>query len=546
MRIPRVVAWWACGLLAAACNSDDGTTSDATLAETRDVATTGADVQSDVPDAVPDDTTAATGADSAPEIDSATETEGDSAPDTEVATEVDSATETEADGLDTSTDGDGDTSDGEGVHAETDSGPDTEPPAFDCNENVGLQPAFATLTGFTGSEDFAFDGHGDRYSIDEEGNLVREHYDGSAELVLPAISAFGAGMAFLPDGDLIIADAEHNTVIRVAVDDEPVTQELLLGGLAYPNGLDVDPDEFVYVAEQNAGRIRRIDARSGDSTIIATGLDNPNGVSFGPGYDRLYVGSFGQGTVTAIDRDLNGDWGPPRLYFTIPAISAAPDIDLCLRASVGSWCYTPSSLGGACETVDGALTCVPGEEPTLAVCSGRNDGDSCRMLIQDKMHNGICSAQDFGMFCYVEEPIDAGCQGKELGDGCFGFIWGSPSVGSCLDAARAPPEWGLPPTGMACINADMWSQRGGLDGLNVDACGTVYVTEFVQGLVWRFDPGAAAAVVAASLPSQWIPNMHWGVSGSWDPMTLYVSDRDQGRIFGLPLGRPGKHTTVSW
>jgi sugar lactone lactonase YvrE len=99
---------------------------------------------------------------------------------------------------------------------------------------------------------------------------------------------------------------------------------------------------------------------------------------------------------------------------------------------------------------------------------------------------------------------------------------------------------------MACINAALWSQRGGLDGINVDACGTVYVTEFVQGLVWRYDPGAPEATIAASLPSQWIPNMHWGVAGAWDPMTLYVSDRDQGRIFGLPLGRPGKHTTVSW
>ncbi len=541
MRIPEAVVWWACGLLAAACKSDDGASGDAAVAEAHDTATSGAEVQPDATEAGPSETTTAGDSgitEGVLETSSEDVTAADSVADTAVAGE------TAADSV--AADGDGDAADGEGLLEETDSGPDTAPLAFDCRENVGLQPAFATLTGFTGSEDFAFDDLGDRYSIDEEGNLVREHYDGSAELVLPAISAFGAGMAVLPDGDLVVADAEHNTLIRVTVRDEPVTQELILGGLSYPNGLDVDPDEFVYVAEQNAGRVRRVDARSGASTIIATGLDNPNGVTFGPGYNRLYVGSFGRGTVTAIDRDESGNWSPPRIYFTIPAVSTPPDLDLCLRASSGAWCYTSSSLGGSCETVDGALACVPGEEPTIAVCQGRNDGDPCRLLVQDTMHTGTCSTLEFGTMCYIEEPIETGCRDKALGDACFGFVWGAPTVGSCLDAARAPPEWGLPPTGMACINAALWSQRGGLDGINVDACGTVYVTEFVQGLVWRYDPGAAEAIIAASLPSQWIPNMHWGVAGQWDPMTLYVSDRDQGRIFGLPLGRPGKHTTVSW
>jgi hypothetical protein len=155
------------------------------------------------------------------------------------------------------------------------------------------------------------------------------------------------------------------------------------------------------------------------------------------------------------------------------------------------------------------------------------------MLIQDKMHNGICCPRL--PFLLRREPIDA-LPGKESATGAQ-FIWGSPSVGSCLDA-RAPSG---PPTGMAASTPNVVAARA--RRLNVDACGTVYVTEFVQGLV-ALRSGATAAVIAASLPSQWIPNMHWGVR-CWDPMTLYVSDRDQGRIFAA--ARPsGKHTTIVW
>ena len=35
--------------------------------------------------------------------------------------------------------------------------------------------------------------------------------------------------------------------------------------------------------------------------------------------------------------------------------------------------------------------------------------------------------------------------------------------------------------------------------------------------------------------------MHWGSGvGGWDPNVLYVSDRDQGRLFAMNIGVPGK------
>jgi sugar lactone lactonase YvrE len=84
-------------------------------------------------------------------------------------------------------------------------------------------------------------------------------------------------------------------------------------------------------------------------------------------------------------------------------------------------------------------------------------------------------------------------------------------------------------------------QVGGFDGINVDQCGSVYITEFGPGRVWRITSDGGQIDLVADLPSGWIPNMRWGngVAG-WSETTLYVSDRGQGRLFGLEIGLRGK------
>jgi sugar lactone lactonase YvrE len=86
--------------------------------------------------------------------------------------------------------------------------------------------------------------------------------------------------------------------------------------------------------------------------------------------------------------------------------------------------------------------------------------------------------------------------------------------------------------------------RGGgnanLDGLNVDACGNVYVTQYIAGKIWRVGPEGGQAEVVATLDSNWIPNLHWGKGyGGFERDYLYVSDRDRGRLFALHLGVGG-------
>lgn len=81
-----------------------------------------------------------------------------------------------------------------------------------------------------------------------------------------------------------------------------------------------------------------------------------------------------------------------------------------------------------------------------------------------------------------------------------------------------------------------------IDGINVDICDNVYFTEWIEGDVRRMPAdGSVPPELVVHLPSTWIPNMRWGIDvGGWDPNLLYVSDRDDGRLFPVHTLIPGK------
>lgn len=150
------------------------------------------------------------------------------------------------------------------------------------------------------SEDLAFDDLGNVVGA-QEGNLFLSPFDDDPSLWVPGAGGFIAGLRATSTGMIVYADVSSATLFRIAGG----VKEPILGGLEYPNGMDVDLDGFIYVAEQSASRVRRVDPVTGEFTIVAEDLDNANGVSFSPDYQTLYVGSFGGGTITAVH--LNPD-----------------------------------------------------------------------------------------------------------------------------------------------------------------------------------------------------------------------------------------------
>jgi sugar lactone lactonase YvrE len=305
-------------------------------------------------------------------------------------------------GTTTTTAADGST--GPAIYFDVNTVPDEPPsddtttgPPVDCTAiPVGPFP-YTIKTGIYATEDFAFDDQGNLVGANA-GNLFRTQYDGTPQLWVPG-AAVAAAVRATSDGVIVYAGSDNLT--RINMFDAP---EVIIGGLAYPNGADVDLDGYVYVAEQSGSRVRRVNAETGEFTILAEGLQSPNGVSFSPDYQTLYVGSFGGGTITAIH--LN------------------PDM-----------------------TTD-----------------------------------------------YV--------------DLFYGGIGG-----------------------------------GALDGMAVDACGNVYVCEYVAATVWRIPPDSSTIepVVYLGGETGWIPNMQFGSGyGGWDANTLYVLDFAAGRVFEVPVGVPDK------
>ena len=85
--------------------------------------------------------------------------------------------------------------------------------------------------------------------------------------------------------------------------------------------------------------------------------------------------------------------------------------------------------------------------------------------------------------------------------------------------------------------------NGMLDGMGVDACGNIYVCEYLAAKVWRISPDGSERVplIDFSQDTDWIPNMQWGSGiGGWDTDHLYVLDITAAKMYEVPLGVPGK------
>ncbi len=159
------------------------------------------------------------------------------------------------------------------------------------------------------------------------------------------------------------------------------------------------------------------------------------------------------------------------------------------------------------------------------------------MLTEGTPLSGVCLDWS-GLICQASvQPNSnawAACDGQTLDDPCTVWVAGVQLQAGCLSWQGSEQYY---------CGLDLTGEQGGygrLDGITVDACGYVYVTEYVQGHVWRISPDGAQVERVATLPSSWIPNLHFGEGiGGWDNTTLYVADRDEGRMFAIPIGIPG-------
>lgn len=319
--------------------------------------------------------------------------------------------------------------------------PEPVPAAFDCSSIPAAPVEFEELSGFTSSEDFVFDEHGNYVGVDEDNNLVRISKAGERQLWAPAIGGT-AGMAILPDGSMVYCDVTEGAIKRVYPNG---SKEVVLGGLLYPNGLDVGPDGFIYVAENSAGRVRRINPDTGEFSIVANGLYGPNGVAFSDDPHVLYIGSFEGSGVYKIVLDDPEQAGTVNV-FARPAGSTLREQELvCTGLEEGASCVTEYVPEGTCQVLANVVDCIPVDpcihledgdgcyHPTLGICrdsrcepvpppcEGKNDGDACEDPFSG---TGVC--RDYGgLYCEAPNP----CEGRANGDACEDPYFGA---GECI------------------------------------------------------------------------------------------------------------------
>jgi sugar lactone lactonase YvrE len=250
------------------------------------------------------------------------------------------------------------------------------PAPLECSAITPAPASYELLEGFTSSEDFVFDGLGNYVGVDDDNNLVRVSRNRERALWAPKIGST-AGMGVLPDGSVVFCEVQEGALKRV-YPNGAVT--VVLGGLLYPNGLDIGPDGFVYVAENNAGRVRRVNPDTGEFTIVAMGLQGANGVAFSSDPNLLYVGSFEGSGVYKVEIPAPGELGQAAVFARTPGSRLRPPVDTCADQLEGSDCVNPLFILSKCQALSNVVDCLP-----VDPCPGLEEGEYC-----DHPAGGVC------------------------------------------------------------------------------------------------------------------------------------------------------------
>lgn len=195
--------------------------------------------------------------------------------------------------------------------------PSRESGPYADNGRLNTAERLAPVPGRSAPESVAVDAQGRLYSGFGGGAIVRFQPDGSAPEDFADTGGRPLGLRFHPDGSLLIADALRG-LLRVGAEGGPVkvlATEAEGVPFGFPDDLDVDrAGRFVYFTDASSkygwphelldllehgghGRVLRHDLQTGETTVLARGLNFPNGVSLGPGEAYLLVTETGTARV---------------------------------------------------------------------------------------------------------------------------------------------------------------------------------------------------------------------------------------------------------
>jgi streptogramin lyase len=156
-------------------------------------------------------------------------------------------------------------------------------------------------------------------------------------------NVFGLGAPYgvlgAPDDGILIADYAADTLISVS-GEEGLPRTVIAKNLGGPVGLTRAGGDAVYVTGHADGTVSWVDLADGTRTVVASGLDEPEGIARLPS-GLLVVAEVGQRRVVLVDPG-SGD------------ISAIAE-DLPLGFDLGGGGHPPALLTGVAATSDGTV-----------------------------------------------------------------------------------------------------------------------------------------------------------------------------------------------
>lgn len=201
--------------------------------------------------------------------------------------------------------------------------------AYDCTQpNPPIQSG-GEVGSYGPAEDFDFDANG--YAVQVfDGNLVARNKAGDDSFVIaPLGSSWTSGTRVLQTGDILVADSNTSEVVLV----DPTTggDTTVFTQAGWPNGIEVDAEGYAYVSDfsANDGFVARFDPYDPtDMDVLISGMAYPNGLVLSPDEQTLYIAST-DGQIIAVDRLGPVEWDSPRVLFDAGGAPQGIHVDIC-------------------------------------------------------------------------------------------------------------------------------------------------------------------------------------------------------------------------
>lgn len=199
---------------------------------------------------------------------------------------------------------------------------------YDCSQPWPDSLGATVVGSVPASEDFDIDHDGYLIHVEQRNLVARSSVDGSVTIIAPNLTFSASGTRVLRNGDVVVGDAFDGSLVLV---DRQTGATTHLLSRAWPNGIDVDADDNIYVSDfTENGSVTRINAYDPtDMEVLLDGVPHPNGVALSPDGNTLYVAFNNEAEIWALHRDPAGDWGDPSLFVDGLGSAQSVTTDVC-------------------------------------------------------------------------------------------------------------------------------------------------------------------------------------------------------------------------